>query len=694
MMHPLAPLLAPRTIALIGASRRRNSVGNDALCNLLGNGYRGTIFPVNPSYDSLYGRVCYTHVAEIPDPVDLAILAVPNAALESAVTQTLAAGARSLLIFASAELEGDGRARIAQAAREAHVPLCGANCMGFFNAEQALPAFSARFPAPLEHGGITCIAQSGSLIQALLFNDPRLRFNLAVSSGQELVTCAADYMDYALDLPSTRVLALILEAIREPQAFIRALVKAQQRGIPVVVLKLARTPAAAHLALSHTGAIAGDAAVYEALFRQYGVISVRDTQELAATAMLLSADRRPAAGGLAMILDSGGERELMVDLASEHGVPFARISAATSEVLRQQLDPGLEPINPLDAWGTGRDFEQIFETCLHALMSDEDSALGMFVCDLCDELDLHDAYAGVCEAVAQRSRKLLTVMTTFSAWSHRRLALRLTRAGIPVLDGAEASLRAVRHVLAWRDHLARIRHAPPPTAPEPGMRSDRWRRVLRERRTALSEDESYALLADYGISVPRHAIADGASALESAAAHVGYPLVLKTAMPGILHKSDVGGVRLGITDAAGLAAAYADMSARLGPRVLLSEQVSSRVEMACGLLQDPLFGPFVLVGFGGIWIEYLRDSALLMAPVDPELAAQRIGALRMARVLDGVRGAPPCNREALVRLVVQLGVLGCELGDCIREMDLNPVLATPDGAIAVDCLVIPRELSQ
>lgn len=691
MLHPLAPLLAPGTIALIGASRRRNSVGNDALRNILGNGYGGTVFPVNPGYESLYGRVCYANIADIPDPVDLAIIAVPNAALVQSVEQAIAAGARALLVFASAELPGEGRLRITEAAREAAVPLCGANCMGFFNAGHALPAFSALLPRPLEGGGITCIAQSGSLIQALLFNDERLRFNLAVSSGQELVTCAADYLEYAIDLPSTRVVALILESIREPRRFMRALHRARQKGIPVVALKLARTPAAAQLALSHTGALAGNAEVYDALFRQYGVLAVRDLQELTATVLLLSAARGLAAGGVAAILDSGGERELIVDLAADQGLPFAAIGPETTSILRQHLDAGLEPINPLDAWGTGRDFEQVFETCLLALMNDQDSALGLFVCDLCDELDLHQAYVAVCEAVAQRSPKLLAVLSNFSSWSHRRLALRLTRAGIPVLDGTEPALRAIGHALAWRDQLGRtLHHAPPASEPAGNMRSDRWRRLLHARRTALLEHEAYVLLQDYGIAVPRHVVIEDAAALPAAVERLGFPLVLKTAMPGILHKSEVAGVRTGIRSAAELASAYADFHARLGPRALLCEQASGGVEMACGLVHDGGFGSFVLVGFGGIWIEYLRDSALLMAPVEPRLAAERIASLRLAATLDGVRGAPPCDRQSLVQLLVRLGELATELGDCIAEMDLNPVLVGPGGAVALDCLLIPR----
>jgi acetate---CoA ligase (ADP-forming) len=691
--HALAPMLTPRSIALIGASRKRNSVGNDVLCNLLASGFGGNLYPVNPSYPSLYGRACHEAIEALPEAVDLAILAVPNKALQRCVDQALAAGAGSLLIFASAELPDDGRRRIAAMARAARVPLCGANCMGFYNAAHALPAFSARFPQPLEPGGITCIAQSGSLLQALLFNDQRLQFNLAVSTGQELVSTTADFMDYALDQTATRLIVLVLEGVRDPKNFVAALAKAQRRGVPIVALKLARTGAAAQMALSHTGAIAGDAAVYEALFHRYGVISVRDPSELAATATLLTASRRATTGGLAAILDSGGERELLVDAAADIGVPFARIDARTMQLLREQLDPGLEAANPLDAWGTGREFEQVFETCLGALMRDADTALGMLVCDLSDELDLHEAYAGVCEAAAQATDKLLVVMSNYSAWSHRRLALRLTRAGIPVLDGTHASLRAVAHALAYRDFLAGRSCTERELAPA-NPRAAYWRSLLMARTAPLTEDQCYALLADYGIQVPQHVIAEDADSVAAAGRAIGFPVALKTAMPGILHKSEVGGVRLGLSDTGELAEAYAQISASLGARVLVSAMVPAGVEIAFGLLQDAAFGAFVMVAFGGTWIEYLHDRKLAMVPLAAAAAAQLISQLRMAKVLQGVRGAAACDQQALVHVFVQLSQLAHELGSCITEMDLNPVIVSSTGAVAVDCLIVPGCLAQ
>ena len=687
--HALTPMLAPHSVALVGASRKRNSVGNDMIRNIIASGFDGAVYPVNPSYAQLYGYACLPSLADLPKPVDLAVLSVPNRVLEHVVTEAIAAGARSLVIFASAELEGNAalRDRIAALARAAQVPICGANCMGFFNPRHPIRAFSAFHPEPLEVGGLTLIAQSGSLLQALLFNDERLKFNLAISTGQELVTTAADFMDYSLDQPETRCIAMVLESIRDPQAFVAALQKARDHSVPVIVLKLGRTEAGAHFALSHTGAIAGNAEIYEALFRRFGVISVRDLSELAATAILLSTIRKPLApGGLSAILDSGGERELIVDVAFDCGVPFAQINSETTNILADTLDHGLTPVNPVDAWGTGRDFEGVFETCLAALMRDPDTGLGMFVADLSEELDLHAAYVDVCLAVARAADKPLVVMTNYSAWSHRKHAVRLARSGIPVLDGTVSSLRAVRHAMDWRDFMARdmIQDA---TTVNP--HAAHWRAVLANRDEPLSEDEGYALLTDYGIPVPRHRIVTSRVEAVAAAVELGLPVVLKTATPGILHKSDVGGVRLNLRDPEAVGEAYDTLAAKLGERVLVCEMAKGQVELALGLVRDAAFGSFVMVAFGGVWIEILKDSQLAMVPLDHEVAARRIAALKMAPVLDGVRGAPPCDREALINAVVCLGALATDLGDLIGDLDINPVLVGETGVIALDSLIVP-----
>ena len=417
------------------------------------------------------------------------------------------------------------------------------------------------------------------------------------------------------------------------------------------------------------------------------MISVRDLNELAATAILLSSPKRAAPGGLSAILDSGGERELIVDVASDHGVPFAKINAITTQVLADTLDSGLQPVNPVDAWGTGKDFELVFEKCLAALMADPDTGLGMFVADLSEELDLHAGYVDVCQAVVRCTDKPLVVMTNYSAWSHRKHAIRLSRSGIPVLDGTVSSLRAVRHAFDYRDFMARKPAAP--KARQENPRAAHWRELLAQRQEALLEDEGYALLSDYGIRVPPHRVVHNRDEARAAARALGFPLVAKTATPGILHKSDVGGVILKLQDEEAVARAYDDLAARLGPRVLLCGMAEGQVEMAFGLVSDAMFDSFVMIAFGGLWIEILKDSQLAMAPVDADAARRRIGELKMAKVLDGVRGAPPCDMQALVDTYVRLGELAADLGNCIAEMDVNPVLVGPNGVVAVDSLIVP-----
>jgi len=475
--------------------------------------------------------------------------------------------------------------------------------------------------------------------------------------------------------------------VREPAKFIQALEKARLRNIPVIVLELGRTAAGAHFALSHTGAIAGDAEVYEAMFRHYGVISVRDLNELAghchpAEQSEAGCPRRPVGSARFRC-----ERELIVDVASDHGVPFAKINEITTKVLQDTLDSGLQPVNPVDAWGTGKDFELVFEKCLTALMNDPDTGLGMFVADLSEELDLHAGYVDVCQAVVRSTDKPLVVMTNYSAWSHRKHAIRLSRSGIPVLDGTISSLRAVRHAFDYRDFLARKPLEPKARQDKPARRTGR--EFLSQRQDALMEDEGYALLNDYGIRVPPYRVVHNREEAREAARAIGFPLVAKTAMPGILHKSDVGGVILKLQEEEAAVKAYDELAARLGPRVLLCGMAQGNVEMAFGLVRDAQFGSFVMIAFGGLWIEILKDSQLAMAPVDEEAARRRIAALKMAKVLDGVRGAQPCDMDALVDTYVKLGELAADLGNYIGEMDINPVLVGPNGVVAVDSLIVP-----
>ncbi len=691
MPHPLTPLLAPRAVAFVGATPRPNSPGNDMLRMVKRSGFRGAVYPVNPKYDNIEGLRCHANLAALPERVDQVVLSVANARLEAALEEAIAHGARAATIFGSLYLENDTDppllGRIARRAKEAGLAVCGGNCMGFYNDEA--PFWAVGFPAPREPrpGHIAFISHSGSIFGAIGHNDPRFRFNICVSPGQELVTTVADYMDYALDLESTRVIGLFIETVRNPAGFVAALEKAARRGIPVVVLKVGRTAEAARMALGHSGALTGDDAAHDALFRRHGALRVDTPDELGAALLMFAQGRRCAAGGLAAVFDSGGECEMITDLAHEMGIPFAQISDATRCKLAQRLEYGLEPRNPLDAWGTGREFVGVFRDCAKALHDDPDTALLVHFADIRDGYYISEGYLEVHAALMKESAKPVTLATNYTQLRHDDQAQRFAAIGVPVIDGTTPALQAIRHMLEYRDFLSRTHSAP---LSVPAGAREIWRKRLGEKR-ALDEAESLAMFADYGVPVVKHRVADGQAEAAQAAFALGYPVALKTAKPGLLHKTDADGVRLNIGGEPALRVAYADLATRLGPRVLVSTMAAAGVEIMLGASVDSQFGPVVVIGAGGVLVEMLGSVTHELAPFDAAAARralERLGPLR--KILAGGRGRAPSDLNALSLLIAKFSVMAADLADLVAEIDANPIIAGAAGAVAVDAVVVLR----
>lgn len=688
MRHRLEPLLAPRSVALVGASPKPGTPGNAILRLLESGGFGGEISLVNPKYVEIEGHRCWPSLSDVARPVDLAVISVANARLEATLNDAIAARVRAAVIFASCYLENDGvpplTERIAALAGGAGMPLCGGNCMGFYNDAAGVWIGAFHTECQRRPGGITFISHAGSAYGALAHNDPRFRFNLAVSAGQELATTVAEYLDYAVDQPETRVIGLFLETVRDPAAFTAGLEKAASRQIPIVALKVARTEASAAMALSHSGAIAGDHASYKALFDKYGVMEVDTIDELGSTLLLMAQPRRAAPGGLAVIQDSGGERELVIDLAANIGVPFARLSPATTKRLSQRLEYGLEAVNPLDAWGTGHDFVGIFADCFSAMLEDSDTALGVFFNDIRDGYYVHEGFAEAARQAFARTGKPVAYATNYTQVRHPKISLALSEDGIPVLDGTVPALKAVRHMMNYRDFL--LRRADPPPLVQP--RCD-WAERL-AGSAPLSEIDSLELLSDYGLATVQAQVVDSRTAAVAAATAIGFPVVLKTAMPGILHKTEHGGVRLHLSDEAAVAEAYGDLAGRLGPCVLVANMAPAGVELALGLKVDPQFGPLVMVAAGGVLIELLSDVRHALAPFGPATARRLIDGLRMRPLLDGVRGTPPADMGELADTLARFSVLAADLAGELAEVDVNPLIAGPSGVYVVDALALPR----
>jgi acyl-CoA synthetase (NDP forming) len=759
-------MLEARTVALVGASPRPGSLGERMVSEVTRSPSRPQVYLVNPRHERIAGLPCHASLADLPGPVDLVLLAVPDTAVEEQLSLAARRGDRSAVLFGSAhelpaqppgqppgqprgEPPGQAqptlRARLAATARAAGMAVCGAGCMGFVNVTYGLRAVGYVEPDPLPAGPVALITHSGSVFSALLRTRRALGFTVAVSSGQELVTTAAQYAEYALSLPETRVLALVLEAVREPGRLRAVLATARERRIPVVMLTAGRSAGGRALVSAHSGALATADGGWEALAAAYGVHRVADLAEMADTLELfaLTGEARPQAApgpatlhpaehpagpspaaphpagpgpaaphpadahpthhppaspihttapaspafraGIATVHDSGLERAHVADVADELGVPFAAISPATTARLAALLDPGLEPANPLDVWGTGSRAGEQLSGSLAALAGDPAVRAVALAVDLVHEFDGDQSYPLAVTETARRTSKPVVVLSNVPAAIDTGTAAALRASGIPVLEGTRTGLLALKHLL---DHAADPDPPAPPPVPDQA-RQQRWTRAItagEAHGTRLEE-----LLRDYGIAVARTRAADSIAGTLAAAAEIGYPVVLKTGEPGIAHKSDAGGVHLGLRDPDALGAAYQDLAERLGRRVLVCETIPAGPELSLGLARDHELGPLLVVGAGGVLVELLADRAVALPPVSPAGARRMLATLRVSRLLAGLRGQPPADLDAVTAAITGLSRLAAELGDVLEALDINPLICGPAGAVAVDALAIPRQ---
>jgi acyl-CoA synthetase (NDP forming) len=565
--------------------------------------------------------------------------------------------------------------------------------MGFYNVTRDLCVGIFEKPRAITPGGISHIAQSGSVFTALCHNGCRLGFNLCVSAGNEMTVTLADYMDWSLAQSDTRVISLFIETLRDPGAFVTTLEKARAGDIPVVALKVGRSGISRDMALTHTGAIAGDYAAFSALCRRHGVIEVDDLDEMAATLAMLQTGREATSGGLAAIFESGGFRELFADLAEDNDVAFANISPRTRQEIARHLDPGLVAENPLDAWGTHHRFEERFLGCLRALLGDSGVAGGVFASNFRDGYFLSEGIFRAMETVSAETTKPLALVNMYSDLDNADLCRRGFEAGIPVLDGARPALRAFAHLFALNRYRCSTRE--PVALPVDDETTAKAKTLLATAgQDAIEEHPALEILSGFNIPAVARRIVEDVNELAAAVDAVGYPLVLKTAEPGILHKSEVGGVVVDIRDPDSLERHYHDLATRLGPRALVCAMAPAGVEIALGVVNDPQFGPLVLVAAGGILVETLDDRELALCPVSRQEAAAMLSRLRVGALLQGVRGRPAADREALVDAIVNLSRFAHALADQVAEVDINPVIATSDGVVAVDALILRKPVSR
>ncbi len=667
----VAAMLGARSMAVVGASARPDSFGSRMVLEAQRGSAR--IHLVNPRYDRIGELPCVPSLADLDEPVDVVLLGVPDAVLPDQLAAAAAAGARSAVLFGSAHGLRD---EIMSIATDAGMAVCGAGCMGFVNNALGVRALGYLEPDPLPDGGVSLVTHSGSAFSTLLRGRRGFGFRLAVSSGQELVTDTADYVDYALDDPGTRIIGLLLETPRAVPRLRGTLLRAAEQNVPVVILTVGGSPRGRAMVAAHSGALAGEHAAWQAFCAATGAVRVTDLAEFSDTIELFSAGRRAKRGGIATVHDSGAERALLADLAHDLGVEFADLATDTLTTIGGLLDDGLVPTNPLDVWGTGADTRNLFGACLRAMVDDPSVAVTALAVDLVTEFDGDTSYADAVTDVAKTTDAAVAVLASVASAIDAATAERLRDNGIPVLEGARSGLAALDHFAHWPLTVDRL------DAAEQAERRDRWVARL------AAGVAPFELLAGYGVPVVDVRTAESVGEVLAAAAAVGYPVALKTV--GALHKSDVGGVALDIAGDDDLRAAYAAMAGSLGPEVTVEPMVATGVEVSVGIVRDEAFGPLLVVAAGGTLVELLADRVVACPPVSQTGAHALLDRLRIRPLLAGWRGQPAVDVDALAGVIVRFSEMAVELGDVVDAVEANPVIASPHGVVAVDALVVAR----
>ncbi len=675
----LQPFFDPATVAVLGASPRRGTIGGELFRNVLRGEFRGVCFPVNRTGDSVAGVRAYRSVAEIGSPVDLAVVSVPGPAVLDSAREALEAGVRALCVvsagFAEVGAEGEARQEELLSLVRAHgARLLGPNCLGI---AVAGPRLNATFgPRALPSGNIGFSSQSGALGLAVLERAAERRLGLSafVSVGNKADISSNDLLEYWEDDPETDVVLLYLESFGNPRKFARV-ARRVARQKPIVAMKAGRTATGARAASSHTAALAGSEAAVDALFHQAGVLRVDTLEELLDVTGLLAAQPLPHGRNVAVLTNAGGLGILCADACESAGLTLPHLADATVEELRASLPAEASLANPVDMLGSavGETYEQALPPLLHD--PGIDAVIVLFVPPVvAGAEEVSEAIARAVDRAAVPDKPVLASVISAVGMPEGLRSSRASAFAFP-----EAAARALGRVADRAEWLRRPQGQTPALD---GIDVAAARRIAQDAGERwLTPGETRELLAAYGIPLVAERQASTVDEAVAAAEAVGYPVVVKTAVAG-LHKTEHGGVALDLRDEA----AVREAAERIGPPLLVQPLVRGGVELLVGAVEDPVFGPLVAVGPGGTLAELIGDAGFRLAPLTDVDADELVRSGKAGRLLAGFRGAPAADLDAVADLVLRVGRLADDLQE-LAELDLNPVIAGPDGCVAVDARV-------
>lgn len=698
-------LLHPASIAVVGASTRAGSFGERVLVNLAD--FAGPVHAVNPRYERIGDRACHPSLAAIGAPVDCVVIAAAREAVEPIVRDCAEAGVGGAIVFASGYAETgkpDRRAeqdRLTGIARGTGLRIVGPNTIGLVNAAlEARATFMTITPIPPPgRRAIGIVSQSGALGMSLAQGVARgASVSHVLTSGNSCDVDMADYIAYLAEDPACAAIACVFEGTSEPGRILDAAAFAAEQGKPLVVYKMATGSEGAAAAMSHTGALAGTHEAYRAAFRRAGAVLVEDYERLLETASFFAKAGAPKASkgiiGAAVLVTSGGAGIMAADAAERHGVPLPQPDSSVRAVLESHIPEFGAARNPCDVTAQVIANPESLAACAGALLGHPDYAALVYP----------QVYSY--EATAQR----VPVFGAMAAEHGKPVCMVwitefLAGPGAAEAEAAEnvALFRSMSScfaaLAAWTERAARLAApAPPPMPTPPDVRAQAAHLIAAAGGRTLTEREAKAALALYGVPVVGERLVQTAEEAVAAAEALGTPAVLKVESPDLPHKTEAGVIRLGLGDAGAVRAAFAEIMARAGavmppPRVngvLVQPMVPAGVELVVGARIDPLFGPLVVVGLGGVLVEVLADTALALAPVSVTEAEAMLGGLRGARLLDGFRGAPAVDRTRLAEVIAAVSRFAADHRDAIAELDVNPLIGAGERIVAVDALIVPR----
>jgi acetyltransferase len=693
-------LFNPRSVAVIGASERPHSVGATVLRNLLAAPFHGPIYPVNPKYGSLAGRECYAGVSALPQIPDLAVICTPAATVRGIIAELGARGTRAAVILSAGmqQLDAAGRT-LKQAALDAARPtllrILGPNCVGLLVPGIGLNASFAHTDAL--RGRLAFVSQSGALVTGMLdwARSRGIGFSKFISLGDSADVDFGDVLDYLASDLDTRAILLYMEDLRHARKFMSA-ARAAARNKPTVVLKAGRAPEGARAAASHTGALAGADDVYDAALRRAGMLRVLTTDNLFAAVETLARARPLRGDRLAILTNGGGPGVMATDaLICGHGT-LATLSDASVSALDTLLPATWSRGNPVDIIGDAP--AERYRAALAVLLNDPQVDAVLVLHAPTAVVDSRDIARAIVALAADSARNVLACWLGGATLDDARNICDV--ACLPTYDTPEDAVDAFLQIVQYRHNQALLMQVPPATSSGPrsgrGAARELVRQALAQGRNDLSEPEAKSIFAAYGIPVVDTRVADNAEEAGRMAAEIGFPVALKIISPDISHKSDVGGVVLDLESPGAVVEAAQAMLRRLAERKPIARlhgfsvqamvRRTDAVELIVGAATDPVFGPVILFGQGGISVEVAADRALGLPPLNAVLARDMIGRTRVARLLAGYRGRAPADLDAICTVLVRAAELAADLPE-IAEFDINPLLADSRGVVALDARI-------